>query len=307
VGLAPSCDRYGLVPNSMHRRPGGAQVELAPESERPVNLEKLTDEELIQLLPQEEAEALEEDELTAEESREGKWREAVAKLTVQERQTIEELWRRYSKTVERYLKYRVYSAGSTLCPPQEPDKKHFVTMCVHETYLKFLTGVRRRAIKKTFEAYVFWTTLNAAIDLRRRIAKKRGSTKRDGKKKKPKKPPVEMVPLGDRDTIQGEGRGPDELAVLAQLRDVLDNYAAKSPANALSIKLGRLRRRDNMTWQEVLAAIEKLFPAAVSGSTPGARMKKLRDKEEHDRNDLFPLLREHDIKNPSLLDALFEL
>src|SRR2546427_13215977 len=90
----------------------------------PSNLKHLADDELIQLFPLREArDPTREEEENLEENR----------LTAEERQAIEEVWGRYSQDVKKYVKYKVYGAGSTLCPPQEPVKEHFATMCLHET------------------------------------------------------------------------------------------------------------------------------------------------------------------------------
>jgi|SRR6267142_191003 len=273
-------------------------MEATSPAGEPSDLKQLSDDELVQLFPVREAQD------PTEEGEEEALKEN--RLTAKERQAIEEVWRRHSEDIQKYLKYKVYSTGSTLCPPQEPAKEHFATMCFHETYLAFLKRAHRNV--KSVRPFVLWTALCAAIDLRRQIAKKRGPTKRDAEREKKKiKLPVEMGPLDDANITTDECREADELVALRELRDILDDYAGKSLDNLLSVKLGRLRRRDNKSWQEVLATVEKWFPGAISGSTPDARMKKLRDKEKHDRNEILPLLEEYGIRDPSLLDALLAL
>jgi len=245
-------------------------MELASTPDNPLDVENLTDEELFELLP-------------VKEKKQDSSEKQERILTSQQKRVLDELWRRHWETAKKYLKVKVYARGSTLCPLEEPDKEHFLDMCFSEAYPAFL----RRTCRKEYEnfgAFLYTLALNIALDIRRAL---RGRTK----------DPVEIIG-GDAITKQlvDERRDPVKIVAARELRDLFDEYAAVSAENALSLRIGYLKRGEDMTWEEIL---ETLFPVETIGPTFDASIKRLRDFEKHDTKKLLPWLRERKIVDPS--------
>jgi hypothetical protein len=247
-------------------------MEPASTPETPLDLEPRTDEELFELLP-------------VKKEKEDSSEKEERMLTSQQRRALDELWRRHWETVKEYLKAKIFACGSTLCPPEEPDKEHFLDMCFNETYQVFLRRTCRKEYR-SFGAFLYTMALNVTLDVRKYLTGRPGE-------------PVEVI-RGDDATknLVDERRGPLQIVAARELRDLFDDYAALSPENGLSLRVGRLKRGEDMTWEETLEIIDKLFPGEVLGPTLGARIKSLRDFEKHDTKNILPWLQERKITDP---------
>src|SRR5437867_3221708 len=114
---------------------GVAIMGLGPSHpEEAIALGGLPDVELFALLPPKKGKegAPEEQPVTphvTEEDEKGK------QLSPGARRALDELWARHHPAVRAFLKAKVFERGSTLCPPQEPSKEHFLDMSMNEAYI----------------------------------------------------------------------------------------------------------------------------------------------------------------------------
>src|SRR2546426_3896363 len=90
--------------------PVETRMEATSPAGEPSDLKQLSDVELVRLLPVKEK---------------GETRDAKD-LSSQVRLALDELWERYRKQMERVLRAKIFSCGSTICPSEEPDKEHFL-------------------------------------------------------------------------------------------------------------------------------------------------------------------------------------
>src|SRR6266436_110538 len=243
--------------------------------QRPLDFENLTDEELFELLPVKEKKRLPRNKIQ------------TRYLKPEERSALEELWRRYWPKTKEYLRARIYASGSTLCPPEEPDKGHFCVTCFDETELVFFRRTCRKQYEK-FGAFLFTMALNVTLDIRKHLT---------GTEEGP-------TIIHDEDVtkdLEDTGRDPHQTFAARQLRDLFEEYAAISPRNALSMKIAYLKRGQDMTWEKILELTEKNCPGKAIGPTIGARIKKLRDFEKHDTKKLLQWFQDRKITDAGIV------
>lgn len=242
----------------------------------PLSVKGLVDGELFKLLPVD--------------------KKKLEELVTQEKQALDELWNRHYETVKKHLGASIYARGSTLCPLEEPDKEHFLGMCMNEAYLAFLKRTVRNEYVN-FGGFLYTLALHVALDVRKQITKRRSVVKEgnDPNQKKEPRSPVEMVPLDETEICVDEGRKPLEIVAAREVREVMRSVILehiKSLRDVLSIKAVVYKRMRKWSWPRIadklLSAEGSLFPAK-------RRVEAVKDLEKEDALDLARRLRERGV------------
>lgn len=203
--------------------------EPTPSPEEIVDVKTLSEQDLVKFLPVE--------------------KKDPEQLTAQEKATLDELWRRHYRELKENLRIKT----SSLCPREEPDKEHFLHMCINEAYPAFLRRTRQGEYKN-FGGYLFTLALYVGFDVRRQLTKKRSDKRSETEKKK--KPPVEMISVDDlTEALVDEGKEAPQIVAARELREivreVLQDHASESPRSALSTRVVRQRYIDELSWAQI--------------------------------------------------------
>jgi DNA-directed RNA polymerase specialized sigma24 family protein len=243
-----------------------------PTSESLFNPSRFSDQELIQFLPTKDLEGQ---------------RRRPSDLTFQQRQALDELWGRHCDVVEEYLKSKIFARGSTLCPPQEPSKEHFLDMCLNEAYLAFLRRMWRGEFEN-FGGFLYTLAFNVALDIRKEQMGR--CLPEEGKKKKSPRPGPKIRITEIAGLIES-GASPLRIAAASEaeriLASALHRHAEESPRNAISTRVIRLRCAEGMSWREIAERLPEII-----APTQGARIKRVRDLEKSDSLAILRSLRE---------------
>lgn len=252
-------------------------MEVKPVPEASFNPEDLSDWELIQLLP-----AKERKDQTREES----------DLTAQQKKGLDELWRRHCGTVEQCLRAKIFARGSTLCPFQEPDKEHFLLLCLNEAYPAFLRRTWREEYGN-FGAFLYTLAFHTLLDIRKAVIRK---SQKEEQYKMEYNEEGHGVRTTDIPGLLAHGANPERIAAASEAKriivSVLHEHAQESPRNALSTKVLRRRWIDECSWREITETLPELI-----GPTLGARIKKTRDFEKANRLDVLRRVQELGIRD----------
>jgi hypothetical protein len=245
-------------------------------SDGPLDTKSLSDEELFKRLPMKVQDGVTSDKMINEEAAN------ESRLISQEKQALDELWSRHRESVERNLRARVFAAGSTLCPVQEPDKDHFVKMCVDECYLAYLRRTGRDEYRN-FAGFLFTVLMTVTLDVRKQLIGR-------------EKHPPELVDIDDVSALLVDQRKkPLQIVAAGELRDIVEEilaeHAKESLKNALSTRILRLRHMHELTWGEI---VDDLLPKSDARSR-GAKIKVVRDLEKPDVMDCLRRLKERQI------------
>lgn len=249
-----------------------------PAPEACFNPEVLSDAEIIQLLPP---------KLHKRQER------PESDLTPLQRQGLDVLWPRHCGTVERHLRGKIFGCHSSLCPLEEPDKEHFLGMCLDSAYTAFLRRIWRQDYRN-FDGFLCTLAYKVALDVRKEI-KKRGITRapaKGGSGNKPT-PPVEVIQLDETTLLVDGGEKTLRSVAARELRDIFDKYAGESQQNMLSMKVA-IDRKLGSTWREIA---EEFLPAEVDDRPLLARMAAVRRFENHDKRTLLVWLQKHGISD----------
>ena len=276
-------------------------MEPSPAPNTPLDVNTLTDEELFKILPlkqkkqtaskeEKEGKAAQSEEIIAEQEHE------IVQLQPQEKQALDELWLRHYESVKRNLRVAIFAGGSTLCPSEEPDKRHFLLMCLNEAYPAFLRRTGRDEYEN-FGGYLYTLVLHVALDVRKQLTKIRNDEKDAPKGGKKPRTKVQMVRGANLDeTLVDEGRNPPEFVAAREaqelVRSVLEEHARESPRNSASTKVLRHRRADELGWSEIA---EKLLPSEVFHYTLETKIEALRKLDKPDVRDVLRILLERGV------------
>jgi hypothetical protein len=241
----------------------------SPSSGSP-NTEHLSEEELIKLLPA--------------PRKKGEKRDAK-NLSVQERLALDELWKRHREEVEKNLRAKIFACGSTLCPSQEPNKEHFLQMCINEAYQAFLRRVSEREYEN-FGGFLFTLVLNVALDVRDEVIGKG--------------PPDTISADDNTDLLVDEGKKAPQIVANHELRKIMKKlikkHAGESP---LSLNVVVHRSMGDWDWKEIA---EKRVPKEILGKSLRTRIRVAQAFYKRDRMRMLQLLSEYKITNPDLFE-----
>ena len=252
----------------------------------PAELQRLSDDELIRLLPpkRQDPEAIGGDE----------------NLLSTQKEALDELWSRHYQALEKNLRAKVFSRGSTLCPREEPDKEHFVRMSLAEAYQAFLRRTRQTEYRN-FGGYLYTLLLTVALDLRRHL---KGNREHHPNHDMPDQTRerefrAEVAQSDEIEALVSEGKNQLEVVASRELRDmvrlVLDQHAESSQVNSLSVRLVCDRHSDQEpTWEAIAGA---LLPEGVVSLSIQARIQIVRRKYKHDMLGLLQRLKESGVDN----------
>jgi hypothetical protein len=252
--------------------------EPTPSPELIVEFKTLSEQELVKFLPVE--------------------KKDPEHLTPQEKGALDELWRRHYRELKENLRAKTFS----LRPHEEPDKEHFLHMCINEAYPAFLRRTRQDEYKN-FGGFLFKLALNVGLDVRRQLTKKRADKRSETEKKK--KPPVEMISVDDlTETLVDEGKEALQIVAARELREivrqVLEEHAGESPISALSTRVVRQKYINELSWEQIA---RNLFPEEDSERATRDIIKAIKTLEEPDIRAILRLLAYRQITNAEAFEV----